>query len=271
MSAPNHVKDFLKCVEHFRYRHHVRDLFRDWTELMASMLHQKPYHDFGWQSDPVYERIETDYLAVAKHYEGKDFDVFVEMMHLTSEALRAGKQDFLGQCTMQLGVGSRGLGQEFTPYAISYAMARLLPAHELAEMIDRVGFFTLHEPACGAGGTIIAVAQVVEEEAQRDPTSTMWFDAVDVDRLCCNMTYIQCALLGLSGIVWHGNTLTQEMTSFRLTPAAATNYERTRRMFDYTRGKWQPEAKLPATGLVQLPMMEGIELPTKGRKRKQVA
>lgn len=174
------------------------------------------------------------------------------------------------------------LGQEFTPYDISYLLARTLPADGLADMIGRVGFFTLHEPACGAGGMIIAVAQVVEEEVQRDPTSTMWFDAVDIDRLCSNMTYIQLSLLGLSGIVWHGDTLRMQMHSFRLTPAAAVNYERTRRMFDYTRGLWEPvdtpnpapiagfggkEAKLPATGLVQLPMLEGYELPGKGRKK----
>jgi type I restriction-modification system DNA methylase subunit len=254
MTKPNYAKDFLKLIESFAYRFDRRELFRDWTELMAAMLHQKPYHDFGWQTDPVFERVEADYLATAKRYEGSDFDVFAEMISITNEALREQKQDFLGQCFMQLGVASKGWGQEFTPYEMSYVVARMTMAEDVAATIDRIGFVTIHEPACGAGGMIIAAAQMLEE-AYRDATSTLWFDAIDIDRMCANMTYIQCALLGLSGIVFHGDTLRMDMRSWRITPAAAVNYERTRRMFDYTRGQWEPPPPLPATGLVQVQLL----------------
>lgn len=255
MTRPDYAKDFLKCIEHFRYRHHAREVFRDWAELIAAVLHQKPYHDFGWQTDPVFDHVEKNYLEVAKQYEGKDFDIFIEMMHLASTALHEQKQDFLGQCYMQSGVNSKGLGQEFTPYELSLSVARLALG-DVGNIIDHMGFFTLHEPACGAGSIVIACAQVVEEEVQRDPTAVMWFDAWDIDRLCTNMTYIQCSLLGLSGIVRHGDTLKYKVFDWQLTPAAAVNHERTKRMYDYTCGKWEPEAKLPATGLVQLPMLE---------------
>lgn len=248
----DHAKDFIKCIEHFRYRHHAREVFRDWAELIAAMLHNKPYHDFGWQTDPTFDRVEATYLEVAKRYEGEDFDVFARMMGLTYMALQEQKQDFLGRCYMQLEINNKSLAQEFTPYEMSLLMARLSLC-DVGGIIDRLGFFALHEPACGAGSTIIAAAQIVED-GQRDPTAVMWFEAWDIDRLCANMTYIQCSLLGLSGIVRHGDTLRLKTFDWRLTPAAAVNYERTQRMYDYTCGKWEPAEKLPATGLVQMPI-----------------
>lgn len=255
MPRPNYTKDFLKCIEHFRYRHHVREVFRDWAEMVAAMLHQKPYHDFGWQTDPLFDRVEATYLEVAKRYKRKDFNIFADMMGLTSMALQEQHQDFLGNCYMQLEVGNDRLGQVFTPYHLSVAIARL-SLYEVGPMIDQIGFFTILEPACGAGSIVIAAAQVVEEEQKRDAGAVMWFEAWEIDRMCANMSYIQCSLLGLSGIVRHGDSLKMQTFDWRLTPAAAVNHERTKRMYDYTCGKWETEATLPATGLVQLPMLE---------------
>jgi type I restriction-modification system DNA methylase subunit len=227
MNHPDHVKAFLKTIEHFRYHHHIYDVFRDWTELAAAELHQAPYRA-GLPKDEVFERVEEEYLAVAKKYQRKDFDRFAEMLGITWAALSEGKQDFLGQCYMQLEIGNKRAGQFFTPYEVSLLVARLT-VDDPSPLIAEQGFITLHEPACGAGGMVIAVAQVVEE-AKHDPTTTLYFDAVDIDRQCANMTYIQTSLLGLSGVVWHGDTLRMEMRSHRITPAAQPCYQKKLKM-----------------------------------------
>lgn len=258
MTRPDYTKDFLKLISTFGYRFDAREIFRDWSELIAAELHQAPFNQLGWPKDSDWRRVEDDYMAVAKKYERKDFDVFAIMLGITAMALDDRHQDFLGSCYMQMEVANSRLGQEFTPYEISLMLARV-SLDNAREWIDRVGFFTLLEPTCGAGSMIIAAAQAIEEEPiNGNPSYDMWFEACDIDRLCSNLTYIQCSLLDLSGIVWHGDSLKMEMRSHRLTPAARIHPQRTQRMFDYTRGKWQPEPELPATGLVQMPMMLAV-------------
>lgn len=263
MNPPNHVKDFLKLLETFRYRVNTQEVFRDWAEIIAAELHQAPYHLHQLPKDDPFRRVEGDYLAVAKKYERADFGLFYAMADVTAEALSEGKQDFLGSVYMQLEINNTHVGQYFTPYAVSLLTARMTLAG-VTNWIDTNGYVTLHEPACGSGGMVIAAAQVLEEKSQYDPGATMWFQAIDIDRLCANLTYIQCSTLGLSGIVWHGDTLRLEMRSGRYTPAARLNPRRSHRMM--THEPLRP-APLPATGLIQMPMIEGlIDSPRLGRK-----
>lgn len=235
----NRVKEFLKVIEQFRFRYNMAELFRDWTELIAAELHQAPYHA-GACKDEAFERVEAEYLAVAKKYERPDFDLFVEMLAITRLALEEGKQDFLGQCYMAMEISDARRGQFFTPYEVSLLIARL--AIDNAEQcIAEQGFITLLEPACGSGGMVIAAAQVLEEQGH-DPTATLYFEAIDIDRQCSNMAYIQTALLGLTGIVWHGDTLRMEMRSSKFTPAARLFPWRTERMIEATRTPAEIEA-----------------------------
>lgn len=265
MNPPNHVKDFLKLIETFRYRVNTQEVFRDWAEIVAAELHQAPYHLHQLPKDDPFRRVEDEYLAVAKKYERKDFDLFYALADITATALSEAKQDFLGTVYMQLEISSKRLGQDFTPYEVSHLMARLNLA-DVSAWINTHGYVTLHEPACGSGGMLIAAAQVLEEQCQVDPGATLWFQAIDIDRLCANLTYIQCSTLGLSGVVWHGDTLRMEMRSGRYTPAARLNPRRSHRMMSHE--PLRPPT-LPATGLIQMPMMDGlIEAPALGRKKK---
>lgn len=230
-AVTDHVKLFCSTIEHFRYEYGIYDVFRDWTELAAATLHQAPYHA-GLPKDADFERVEAEYLAVAKKYKRADFDRFAELLAITTMALHREKQDFLGKCYMQLAINNKHAGQFFTPYAVSLLVARLAvddPSPQIAEQ----GFITLHEPACGSGGMIIAVAQVLEE-AKHDPRATLYFDAVDIDRQCANMTYIQTSLLGLTGVVRHGDSLRMGMRSHRVTPAARVKAGRKNRVMAHT-------------------------------------
>lgn len=227
-ATADHAKLFRSTLEQFRYRYDLREVFRDWTELAAAEIHQMPYHAGICEQDEAFERVEAEYLAVAKRYERPDFDIFADLLAITRAALHKGYQDFLGSAFMQLEINSDWHAQFFTPYAVSRLMVNLT-LDGVKEIIDAKGYFTLLEPACGAGGMIIAAAQMVHE-IPRNPTTGMFFQAIDLDRLCANMTYIQTGLLGLTGAVWHGNTLTMEMTSYRYTPAARMHPARVNRI-----------------------------------------
>lgn len=228
IATADHAKLFRSILEEFRYRHDLREVFRDWTELAAAEIHQLPYHAGFCAKDDDFERVEADYMAVAKRYEKGDFNLFAQLLAITRVALMRGYQDFLGSAFMQLEISSDWHAQFFTPYEVSRAMVNLT-LDGVKESIDEKGYFTLLEPACGAGGMIIAAAQMVQE-IPRNPSTAMFFQAIDIDRLCANMTYIQTGLLSLSGIVWHGNTLTMQMTSYRYTPAARLYASRTNRI-----------------------------------------
>jgi type I restriction-modification system DNA methylase subunit len=209
-------------------------VFRDWTELAAATLHQAPYHA-GLPKDETFERVEAEYMAVAKKYERPDLDRFAEMLAITRLALSEKKQDFLGKCYMQLEIGNNRAGQFFTPYEVPLLIAQLTIGDPSPQIVE-TGFITLQEPACGSGGMVIAVAQVLEE-TKHDPAASLYFDAINIDRQCANMTYIQCSLLGLTGVVWHGDTLRMNLRSHRFTPAARLHESCTNRILAHVEGR----------------------------------
>lgn len=256
--AADHIKMFLGTIEKFRYQHNIYDIFRDWTELAAAEIHQLPYHARICAKDDAFEQVEAAYLEVAKRYEKGDFGIFAELLGIARMALAAEHQDFLGQCYMQLEVNNTRAGQYFTPYEVSLLLARMNLDNVEATIEDNGGWFTLLEPACGSGGMVIAAAQVLQEK-RVDGGWCMYFEATDIDRLCANMTYIQTGLLGLTGVVWHGNTLSMEMRGHRFTPTARLHPGRTNRMMESTKAGWEPEVQRkldPTKPLVQAALME---------------
>jgi hypothetical protein len=238
-ATADHIKMFLSTIEGFRYQHNIYEVFRDWTELAAAEVHQLPYHAKLYTQDADFARVEANYLEVAKKYSREELDRFGELLGITHMALDTAHQDFLGQCYMQLEINNMRSGQYFTPYHLSLAMVRMTLDDVQTIIDDNGGWFTLLEPACGSGGMLIAAAQILHEK-NIHATTSMCFTAIDVDRLCANMTYIQTGLLGLTGIVYHGNTLSMEMQSHRFTPAARLYPRMTNQMMDSTNSDWEP-------------------------------
>ena len=87
----------------------------------------------------------------------------------------------------------------------------------MKQQIDEKGYFTLSEPCCGAGGMIIALADVMLSKGF-NPQKQMKFVGIDIDLKCCQMAYIQTSLLGLRGQIYHGNTISMEMWRNFITP-----------------------------------------------------
>ena len=93
----------------------------------------------------------------------------------------------------------------------------------IQETIKEQGFVTVQEPAAGAGGMLIAVADKIEGLGFNLETS-LWFEATGLSGSTFHMCYIQCAARGMAGRVTHGNSLTMETCTSVFTAAAHPFY-----------------------------------------------
>lgn len=115
------------------------------------------------------------------------------------------QQDFLGQMYMSLGLGNHWKGQFFTPYHLCEAMARL-QIDDLDQKIEEDGYISINDPACGAGATLIAAANMAKK-CRHNFQDHVLFVAQDIDRITGMMCYIQLSMLGCAGYVCIADTL----------------------------------------------------------------
>lgn len=113
---------------------------------------------------------------------------------------------------MNLGLGNDAGGQFFTPYDVCLAMAEMtMDPDYLKGKIEESGYITINDPACGAGATLIAAADIMQKYKINFQQSAL-FIAQDIDFTTALMCYVQLSLLGCAGYVRIGNTLTDPMT-----------------------------------------------------------
>ncbi|MFV1761506.1 N-6 DNA methylase [Phaeobacter sp. A90a-4k] len=165
------------------------------------------------------EALEAQYMSVVARYRNKDdVRVMPELFATATLALSTGGCDFFGSVAGELGVLDSNLGQFFTPYELSRLNAEMILGDSV-KVIEENGFLTLCEPAAGAGGMVIAAADVLESK-DLDPAEQLWVEAVELSRSTFHMCYVQIALRGVAGLVIHGNSLSLEVFERALTPAA---------------------------------------------------
>lgn len=208
------VRDFIKIIKELDHSKHRDEIFRDFCELTYCAL-AKNACPFPEQRD----KLEAQYMEVVGKYRKKD-DVrrMPELLGIAITELSTGGCDFLGEISGELGALDARMGQFFTPYEVSRFMAEI-NLSGIETVIDREGFATLQEPSAGAGGLLIAVADKIESLGYNLETS-LWIEAVELSRSTFHMCYLQCAARGLSGRIFHGNTLTLEIYGSALTAGA---------------------------------------------------
>lgn len=199
---------FLRTFKDTARHQHRYEVWRDFVTMAACSLHN------GVRPD---EAREAEYLNIIGRYERADQQQFPKLMALLVTLLDEEPRDILGPLYLELEIGRKDSGQFFTPPALSEAMARLtLP--DLVAHLAREPYLTLQEPACGAGGMVLAAVKVVID-AGYDPSRCLWVQAVDVDRVAALMCYVQLALWHVPAQVVVGNTLTLETREVWHTPA----------------------------------------------------
>lgn len=219
----NHERALARLIESTARHRRRLEVFSDFVELSALAV-----------SNTVdrrqFEARETRYLEIARQYPAEEFERFPRMLgHLTlalEQHCAVGELgDVLGQVYMQLGLGNGRAGQFFTPYTISRMMALMLVG-DGAEARAK-GFIDVLEPACGAGGMVIAVADALDQ-AGLNRQGAMHATCIDIDARCVHMTYLQASLLHIPAIVLHGNSLSGEVWNCWYTPAHVLGGWRTR-------------------------------------------
>jgi type I restriction-modification system DNA methylase subunit len=199
--------EFHRCFKGIATHKHRYDVFRDFIVMAACSLHNSIHKEPGR---------EEEYLKIINSYEKADRGAFAKLLALLVEMLEPKPCDVLGPLYMEMEVASKDQGQYFTPPEVSEVMAQV-NMHDIFEGWDR-DFITMSEPACGAGGMVLAVAHLMIKH-NIPPHTSLWVQAIDVDRLAALMCYVQLSLWHIPAEIVVGNTLTLEVREVWRTPA----------------------------------------------------
>lgn len=166
--------------------------------------------------EKVKQEREERYLDIIRQYSKGEQQLFPELVAILVMALeREPEQDFLGEMFMALELGSHWKGQFFTPYDVCKMMVKV-STDDAKDKIAEKGWVSIHDPACGAGATLIAARNHMELSGVG--SNQAFFVGQDIDRTAAMMCYIQLSLLGCAGYVVVADTLMHPVTGPLLWP-----------------------------------------------------
>lgn len=202
-------KEFVKLFDTLTGSQHRWQAWQDMVWLFATSIANSV-------KTPHWEKREQRYLEIIRKYEPKRQQVFPELfamlVSIMDDSVNFGYYgDFLGELFMVLELGNAAGGQFFTPYSVCMAMSEVTFDDGVKAEIDRKGWISCNDCACGAGATLIAFAEVLKKNDVNYQQRCM-FVGQDIDYTTGLMCYIQLSLLGCAGYVHIGNTLTDPMT-----------------------------------------------------------
>lgn len=209
MSISRHPvwSDFVRSFNKIAAHRHRYEVFRDFVTMAAISMHNVIRKDSA---------LEAEYLQIVGRYEAHQVSELSGLFGKLVLLLDTEPQDVLGQLYMTLELGNTQAGQFFTPPEISELMARVSYGDELQQLTKP--FITLSEPACGAGGMVLAFVKVMLSHGH-DPAKCLWVQCQDVDRTAALMCYLQLSLWNVPAVVIVGNTLAFEVREAFYTPA----------------------------------------------------
>lgn len=199
-------KEFVKEWEKLCYRFHRWEVWKDFVVLVACSISNAVDKQHA-------EAREQLYMDTIRKYSREEADTFPKLFGLITLGMEEDPDhDFLGELFMLLGLGNDAGGQFFTPFHVCKAMAAVSMEPELMrEHLERTGYISVHDCACGAGATLIAAAMHLKEIGINYQETTL-FVGQDIDYTTALMCYIQLSLLGCAGYVHVGDTLAHPMT-----------------------------------------------------------
>ena len=170
MGQSEYRKQFLKIFDSIGRHHNHYERFADFLELATCAIRKTTV-----PPGPETDAFEARYMKTVARYPPDDVRTMPKLLALIQLAVGHGGCDFLGDIAGELEVLDAKLGQLITPYPLSRLIAEMT-LEDAGSIIAERGFITLQEPASGAGGMIIAAADVVEKKGF-DPSSTLYVGA----------------------------------------------------------------------------------------------
>lgn len=218
------VKDIIKLLDKTTYKVGLYELLSDIVECSAIAISNQ----FDFRN---YHSREEKYKAIMKKYDDTTkqliCEIFANIYVLLSSQVSVGFNDYLGELFMSSNTSSSKAGQFFTPYNISKLCAKAsIDKAILNEHITNDTILTVHEPTCGAGGMIIALADVLYNDYHFNISRNMFVECGDIDTRCVHMCYLQLALAGIPAIIYHRDGLSLKTWDKWVTPAYLMQYTR---------------------------------------------
>ena len=207
-----HYTELIKLIRKLAPKYGTWKVFEDFL-AMSAISFSNACDMSNW------EKREATYMDIVKQYEREELELFVEMLnHLVHQLQRHvdSPQDILGKAFHELLLHNKYRGQFFTPQNVCNMMGAISMNVYEKEMAQR-GFVAVSELACGSGAMILGFAKALKQRGFCY-NRQMVVEAVDVDLKCVHMCYLQLSLHGISAVVIHGNSLTNEVLSRWYTP-----------------------------------------------------
>lgn len=212
---------FEKTFREIAHGHPGDSVFSDFLE--ASTITFRNALPFG---EGEKAKREKRYREIMANYTKHEAEAFPRLLAYVAAALEDNIGDFLGEAYMEMELGNKDAGQYFTPYGVTRMMAELsFNEGEVRKAIEKKGFFSVYDPACGAGATLLAYLDICRSHGINYQRYIL-VRAQDIDPRCARMCYLQVSLLGAPGIVVWGNSLTDETHDRMGTIGYAMQYPR---------------------------------------------
>jgi len=200
MKLSDAKNQIIRLIQETSGRWSPDQIFRDWITCLAISVQNSSCrrHNDLWHSR------ERKYSEIMSQYDDGEQKVFIEMTASLQTAMSEEISDILGEIYMESNCGNKFAGQFFTPFSLSILDAELTipPDYDGTEILH------IHEPSCGAGGKIIAVASVMKAR-NINYQRRMRVVAQDLDWLAVYMTYVQLSFYGFDSIIVQGDTLAE--------------------------------------------------------------
>lgn len=210
-------KEFLKVFKELCYSRHAWEVWSDVITVMACSIANAVD-----KSQERFECRENEYAGCIKRLGGVEKPAQLFAI-LVSALERNPDQDFLGVLYMSLELGNHWKGQLFTPYNVSRCMAEITLGGSRAQ-IDREGWISVCDPTVGGGTMLISAANTMRRQKINYQNHVL-FVGQDIDRIVAMMAYIQISLLGCSGYIVVGNSLTNPIVGSALMPIEKADQE----------------------------------------------
>lgn len=199
-------RELEKLYNRMCYRFSRHEVWQDMVWMIACAISNAVDDRFADQR-------EEQYMRIVKKYTKEELDVFPEFFtHIVMGMEENPDCDFLGELYMGLELGSKHTGQFFTPYSVCRMMAECSIQEDLLkEQIEKQGWISVSDVACGAGATLVAAANYLRAHKINYQMQAL-FVAQDIDPTVALMCYIQLSLMGCAGYVVIGDSLCAPMT-----------------------------------------------------------
>lgn len=251
----NSNQSFITLFNSIAKHNHPYTVFSDFVTMSAISIHN---------AVNKLENLENEYLQIVGKYSKDDVDLFCKLLANFIDLLGIEPRDVLGSLYMELELDNSNTAQFFTPHELSILIAKLNYGDQLDNFTKP--FVTLSEPACGAGGMVLAFTNEMLKKGH-NPAEKLWVQAIDIDRLAGLMCYLQLALWNIPAQVIIGNTITMKFREIYYTPAhylyhwdeklrLRDSIEKMRQLFQSCEDQEQPEKHKTKTAEAQLSLPE---------------